>query len=443
MKDADWKKKLQDAAGRLSKTVKRSPPGKWFSGKGTLQKSRTMKIVAVAALVAVSVVLSRHRSVNQEPDVAGKVDIGLDKTVLEESWYVRATEEMSKQQQALKEMQEQIERLSGRVRRQKEGGILDVSAAEQVKRQAQGDEVKKSVSEDVYIAEVEKTEKDGKPELPVKPAYPNAPAHGTVSVPAAGQAGPRTSAQAGRPVQRLSLIHLDVEAPRPSLAEGKKKQGALLEVKDGVPTGSFAKVVLLTGADAATGLKAMKQPQPVLMAVSDFSMLPNKFKTDLRRCVVTGEVYGSLSDERGYIRANHLSCVSKDGRVFSQEIRAVIIGEDGKLGLRGRLVSRQGVFLARALVSSFIKGVAEAFKMQSTTVNLTPFGGTTQTYKPTEGFKVGFGQGMADAVDRLSRMYMKMAEETFPVIEIPAGRWGHLMFEDDLELKPGYKLRSL
>jgi conjugal transfer pilus assembly protein TraB len=439
MKDADWKKKLQGVLGRLSKTVKRSAPGKWFSGKGTIQKSRTMKIAAVAALVAVSVVLSRHRSVHQEPDVAGKVDIGLDKTVLEESWYVRATEEMSRQQQALKEMQEQIQRLSGRVRQQKESGIQEVSV--KVSRgQAQGDEVKKSVSEDVYIAEAEQ---DDKPELPVKPAYPNAPALGTISVPATGPGGPRTPEQTGRPVQGLSLIHLDVEVPRPSLAEGKKEQGALLEVKDGVPTGSFAKVVLLTGADVATGLKAMKQPQPVLMAVSDFSMLPNRFKTDIRRCVVTGEVYGSLSDERGYIRANHLSCVSKDGRVFSQEIRAVIIGEDGKLGLRGRLVSRQGVFLARALVSSFIKGVAEAFKMQSTTVNLTPFGGTTQTYKPTEGFKVGFGQGMADAVDRLSRMYMKMAEETFPVIEIPAGRWGHLMFEDDLELKPGYKLRSL
>jgi conjugal transfer pilus assembly protein TraB len=438
MKYADLTNKLRKRFTELSETTKRSWLGKWFTGKRTAQKSRMIKVVAIGALITVALVLSKNRSVRQEPEEAGKVDIGLDKTVLEESWYVRATEEMGRQQQALQEMQEQIGKLSNRLREGNDAGLRPTP--QPVKGEAQGDEVKESVTKDVYVAEAPR---DEGAKLPVKPAYPSAPAYGEtdVSSSSGASAGTRPAERNRGPVQ--ALIHIEVESPKPSLAAEKGPHTSSLDTKDGVTAGSFAKVVLLTGADVATGLKAMKQPQPLLMAVKDLSVLPNRFKADLRRCVVTGEVFGSLSDQRAYVRANHLSCVAEDGRVFSQEIRAVMVGEDGKLGLRGRLVSRQGVFLARALVSSFIKGVAEAFKMQSTTVNLTPLGGTTQTYDPSQGFRMGFGQGMAEAVDRLSQMFMKMAEDTFPVIEVSAGRWGHLVFENDVELKPKYKFVSV
>ena len=101
------------------------------------------------------------------------------------------------------------------------------------------------------------------------------------------------------------------------------------------------------------------------------------------------------------------------------------MGEDGKAGVRGRLVSKQGQIIAKSLMAGFLSGAAEAFDVDAVpTLNLENTGRTQ--YQQTD-FTGTLAQGAAakgasNALDRIAQFYIQMAEGIFPVIEIDAGR---------------------
>ncbi len=195
-----------------------------------------------------------------------------------------------------------------------------------------------------------------------------------------------------------------------------------------LPTGSFMKAVLLNGIDAPTSGGAQAEPYPVLMSIMDLSILPNRFRLDIRECFVIGAGYGNISDERAYIRTERLSCVRKNGQAVDFELSGHIIGEDGKLGLRGRVVSKQGQQIAMALFAGTLSGFSTAMKPVGT-VKLDITGGsedsktTTATRSGVDDVLASAGLGGAgSALDKVAQYYLRMAEKLFPVIEIDAGR---------------------
>ena len=68
--------------------------------------------------------------------------------------------------------------------------------------------------------------------------------------------------------------------------------------------------------------------------------------------------FGDLGSERAYLRAETLTCVRTDGGVIEVPLDAYAVGEDGKVGIRGRLVSKQGALLAKALQAGFMRALA-------------------------------------------------------------------------------------
>ena len=96
-------------------------------------------------------------------------------------------------------------------------------------------------------------------------------------------------------------------------------------------------------------------------------------------------------------------------------------GEDGKAGMRGRLVSKQGQILANALLAGVASGIGQAFTQSATTMSISPLG-TTSTVDPAKQLQAGLGTGVGKALDRLAQYYITLAEKVFPVIEIDAGR---------------------
>ena len=64
-----------------------------------------------------------------------------------------------------------------------------------------------------------------------------------------------------------------------------------------------------------------------------------------------------ISAERAYIRTENLSCVRHDGSTLEIAIQGSIFGEDGKVGMRGRLVTKQGQMLANALLAGVVSGI--------------------------------------------------------------------------------------
>jgi len=209
------------------------------------------------------------------------------------------------------------------------------------------------------------------------------------------------------------------------------------EIEDFVPTGSIFKVMLLSGFDAPTMSQAKTNPLPILMKVTDLSILPNKAKYDLKECFIIGEGYGDLSSERAYIRTTTLSCVTNSGKIIDTSIKGVVTGEDGKAGLRGRVVSKQGTIIANTIIASFVSNVATAFgnaaKPQTT---ISPSGiASTPQIDIKQTLKGGAYAGLAGGANKLAEFFLKMADQVSPVIEIDARREVEVILTSTLKLK--------
>jgi conjugal transfer pilus assembly protein TraB len=200
-----------------------------------------------------------------------------------------------------------------------------------------------------------------------------------------------------------------------------------------IPAGAFVKGVLLSGLDAPTGGKAQTSPHPVLIRLVDKAILPNLYKSDIRDCFVIGSGYGDLAAERAYIRLEAISCVKTNGEVVERKITGYVAGEDGKVGLLGRVVTKQGALLARMLVAGFIEGISRVFQQASTTVVVSPTG-TLSTIDPNRAFQVGIAGGFTEAARVLVEQYKRLADETYPVVEINAGRRVDVVFLQSFSL---------
>lgn len=225
--------------------------------------------------------------------------------------------------------------------------------------------------------------------------------------------------------------------------EADKDKGKENEVY--LPAGSIMSGALITGVDAPTGSGARQEPFPILLRVKKEAVLPNRFRADVRECFLIAAAYGDLSSERAYMRAETISCVRDDGNVIESGLDAYAAGEDGKAGVRGRLISKQGAILARSLMAGFMQGVSEAFNVrQVPSINVTGSGSgsNSDTVAPVyeQAFNADSMQGAAvggagRALERIADFYLEMAENLYPVIEVDAAR------EIDFIIKKGVQLK--
>jgi conjugal transfer pilus assembly protein TraB len=208
----------------------------------------------------------------------------------------------------------------------------------------------------------------------------------------------------------------------------EKEQHKNLNQENGLfmPAGSIISGVLITGMDAPTANQSKKDPFPVLLRIKDETLLPNRMKMDIKECFLIASGYGDMSSERAYIRAETVSCVKEDGGVIETGVNAYSVGEDGKNGVRGRLVSKTGSLVAKSLMAGFLGGVADVMKPQKVpTLAVNPAGDNKQNYfnvDPEQVFAQGALGGVNSAMSKIADYYLEMAKQIFPIIEIDPGR---------------------
>ncbi|WP_127471983.1 TrbI/VirB10 family protein [Thiomicrorhabdus aquaedulcis] len=211
-----------------------------------------------------------------------------------------------------------------------------------------------------------------------------------------------------------------------------------LTVKNYIPAGTFVRALLLGGLDAPTGGQAQENPYPALLEVADIAKLPNSYEYDFKQCRVIGSGYGDISSERAIIRLEKMSCVTTDERVFESAVKGFVYDETGKVGAKGRLVSKQGQLIANGLMIGIGAGIGNAFKQSTTNYTTSALGTQTESFISAEDAAVaGLGQGVGTTLDRLSRYFIDLAEKIFPVIEVDAGRMIDIVFTSGFHLKPG------
>lgn len=249
----------------------------------------------------------------------------------------------------------------------------------------------------------------------LEPAQASTPLAGPLLAPAAA-AAPAANLTRISVTERAKAVH-PITQPGP---QGNDNDAGPRTASTFLPV-SFTRGTLIGGLDAPTGGQAQSNPHPVLIRLSDNSVLPNRFRGEYRECFVIAAGYGDISSERAYLRTESLSCVRSDGTALEVKIQGSVYGEDGKVGMRGRLVTKQGQMLANALLAGVVSGIGQGVATASTTYSTSPLG-TIGSAQGADAYRAGIGAGVGRALDRLAQYYIKLAENTFPVIEIDAAR---------------------
>lgn len=232
----------------------------------------------------------------------------------------------------------------------------------------------------------------------------------------------------GQGVSSIQVVSLVDES-----TGNKKEKDKVKNISSYLPTGSFASAVLLSGMDAPTGGMAQTNPVPVLMRIINNGQLPNFFNSEINNCHVTGAGYGDMSSERAIIRLEMLSCVLVNGDIIEAQVKGYVAGEDGKNGMRGRVVEKTGALLAKSAFAGIASGMGTSISQQSQSVATSPLGNVT-TIDPNKVVQSGLATGSANALEKIADYYIARANETYPVIEVDANRIGEVILTGGTDL---------
>jgi len=280
-----------------------------------------------------------------------------------------------------------------------------------------------------------------RPALPPPPPPPGGARNAASGFPSQPLVPPASRAGGGSNAAPLAPAILSVRigaTDDKAKATSAKQAAPALTVHNTLPTGSFARAVLLSGVDAPTGGLARTNPHPVLLRVMELAQLPNRYRSRIKECFVTAAAYGDLSAERAYMRLEKLSCVLKTGEVLDLAAKGYVTGEDGKNGFRGKVVSKQGQLIARALFAGIASGLGSSIAQSYAQVATSPLG-TVQSVDPSDVAQVGLATGVSNALEKVADFYIERANELYPIIEVDSARIGEIVLTDAVALGEAFE----
>lgn len=194
-----------------------------------------------------------------------------------------------------------------------------------------------------------------------------------------------------------------------------------------LPPNSFARAKVIVGVDASAGVNSQTDPLPVVLRVTGpaRSVYQNGrlLTTKIEGCLVNGAARGDLSSEKVYVKLQKMTCPQPGGRYAVSEVKG-FLAFGGKTGVRGRVVSREGSLVTQAFIAGLAGGFGRGFSANANSVfqgtNITTNG---QRSKLSTGdiLEGGFGEGVAQSGDMVSKYLIERAEQYQPVIEMPTG----------------------
>ena len=226
------------------------------------------------------------------------------------------------------------------------------------------------------------------------------------------------------------------------------EQKAKAAGKNYLPIGTTISFVSVAGMNAPTNaiVKGIGggEMMPTLLRVRGKAILPNGNRMDLQDCVVVASGFGQMSDERAILRTEALSCISPNGQTTEVPIKGTVFGEDGKPGMRGRLVSKNGEVIAQMMKVAAFQTLGNM--LVSAAANYDFKNGREKVNNGISITGSESGSSMADAIaqdaaaglnntfDRIAGIYEQYAQQTFPVIEVNPGRKGEIVLTQGVEI---------
>lgn len=402
------------------------------------QKVVFFTAMGIIVVVATSAYWVRKGSAPAPKAAPGKKDeVAMDPKLLEKSMYMEGQKEIARRDEKIAELSRQIDEIINEKKTMDEQGIPGKGSGPAVPPGGKG---------------TEKSSADGNrlPDLPPPPPPQgfaargvgggSTTAYGTVppppGMPVSGPPGQPGIVQARPPVEtfgEIEVVSHDLKSGKDGKGDGDKDKKKDPADHIYLPP-SFMAATLLSGLDAPTSEGAKGNPAPVFIRIKDLAVLPNKVKANLKGCFVIAEGHGNLATERAELRLVSLSCLDrKDNAIIDQKIKGFVVDSDGKIGLKGTVVSKMGATIARSLIAGFFGGIGEAFKMSSATQAVSALG-VTQIVDPNQVVKSGVGGGISTAASELQKFYLELAKQTMPVVEVGATKNITLIVSEGIEL---------
>lgn len=401
------------------------------------QKVVFFTAMGIVVVVATSAYWVRKGAAPAPKAAPGKKDeVAMDPKLLEKSMYMEGQKEIAKRDEKIAELSRQIEEIINEKKAKDEEGTVGKGSDQAA---AQGE---KGAGRTVASA-------SRLPDLPLPPPPPaySARGAGAGSSVAYGSVPPPSGAPVAMPGQpglppvkpavetfgEIELVSHDLKAGKDGKGDSDKDKKKDPADRIYLPP-SFMAATLLSGLDAPTSEGAKGNPAPVFIRIKDLAVLPNRVKANLKGCFVIAEGHGNLATERAELRLVSLSCLDrKDNAIIDQKVKGFVVDSDGKIGLKGTVVSRMGATIARSLIAGFFGGVGEAFKMSSATQAVSALG-VTQIVDPNQLVKAGVGGGISTAASELQKFYLELAKQTMPVVEVGATKDITLIISEGIEL---------
>jgi conjugal transfer pilus assembly protein TraB len=195
-----------------------------------------------------------------------------------------------------------------------------------------------------------------------------------------------------------------------------------------VPAGTFVRAIALGAADAPAGVTSQANPTPMLFRLLDRGTLPNHRQSQLKNCMATAAVVGDVSSERGEIRLERLSCTRLNGEIIEIPVEATVFGPDGKNGVRGNPLWREGALLQRAFAAGTLSGISTGIAHGYTASSLNPWGNAQTVIDSGKIGQYGIATGLSNAAEKLAEYNVKRAEQYHPVIQLSAGTLVDIVF---------------
>lgn len=227
-----------------------------------------------------------------------------------------------------------------------------------------------------------------------------------------------------KPVNRVRTIAV--------LSDSESKKTNAFDPKEYLPAGSYAKAEIIEAVDASTGISAQSDPRPVLFRIkSDASSAQDDKKritVAIKGCTVTGAASGDISSERVFVRLLKMSC-KKDDKVIETNVEGHAADSDGKAGIAGRVVSREGDLVTKSFLAGAVSGVGRGASQKFyPSVNLTSgfTANNNMTSKDIAG--LGLSEGISQSSENIANFFLERAKQYEPVVSISAGKMVELVF---------------
>ncbi|HHI5194998.1 TPA: type IV secretion system protein TraC [Escherichia coli] len=326
------------------------------------------------------------------PDMTGVVDTTFDDKVRQ-----HATTEM---QVTAAQMQKQYEEI------RRELDVLNKQRGDDQRRIEKLGQDNAALAEQVKALGANPVTATGEPvpQMPASPPGPEGepqPGNTPVSFPPQGSVAvpPPTAFYPGNGVTPPPQVtYQSVPVPnriqRKVFTRNEGKQGPSLPY---IPSGSFAKAMLIEGADANASVTGNESTVPMQLRITGLVEMPNSKTYDATGCFVGLEAWGDVSSERAIVRTRNISCL-KDGKTIDMPIKGHVSFR-GKNGIKGEVVMRNGKILGWAWGAGFVDGIGQGMERASQpAVGL----GATAAYGAGDVLKMGIGGGASKAAQTLS-----------------------------------------